>query len=956
MKKTAAAYTGKRWLRKGFLITLTVLMAGGTFSTIGTGKAWAIPVDKVVQTVAGTGTEGSSKAPKAIWSELNRPTDIELIEFSIDSEADKLHGLLLNDPGNGESWFAFANGLGFGNQVDSRLQGDYVPFRFLTEDGATVIAKDFAYPKVSESLLDFEQIYFTGYAGNSDGPNVFRFKKVLDDSQNASNPVISVEVEAVLNPNLLNSAAGLAFDDEGYLYTYDDAVNQGYRFLPSQDAVLPYATEDVGYMSGFNFGQPHVFQDFVIEGRFMYTLSNPPSDPTMITKIEMSDGEAVPIQVGGLNQPTSLAVSSDKDVYVADTGNNRVVQFYDTNASYPELITVAGGEDAIDPSEGRPADETALSAPQGVTIAEDGTVYISDTGHHRVIQIAPPQSPASEVNGQAGNAKVDLFWTPADDALYYEIYKYAGSVPPAEPDSRAWELAGSTLYGDSPSSNAFTVTGLTNGQPYVFAVKAKGLRSTSVFAVSPKLTPVGPPTTTPTNPTNPTNPPIPSAGGGTSTPVATPPAPAPTNTTTINVNVQSSAAANGSVVASLAITRTTGADGTVKDALQLTPAKATEIIELLKPSGSKTAAIVLPDANDAVSQWDFTVPAAASKLLTDQGIELVVLNPNVRIQVPASSLTGLTDDLYFRLIPVKSTATSSEIQSRALANPEIMAAANGGDINVVGRPMTIETNLQSRPVTLSLPLPEGSNFTAQQQKKLGVYIEHSDGTKQLMRGKVVTLDSGRQGLEISVNKFSTFTIVNVSNWGSTLNAKPYILGYKDGSFKPAQNITRAELAAIVGRITGVTEGTSAFSDVKNGSWASTVVGPAAASGIMTGYGDGTFKPNASITRGELAAVLAKLLPQSGLEANIQAAGFSDLAASHWAAAPAAELQAAGVVTGYADGSFKPEQNVTRAEAVTMINRLIGLDGSMALPGAASWNDVADTYWAYDAVRAASMQK
>ncbi|GGH77852.1 hypothetical protein GCM10007362_22230 [Saccharibacillus endophyticus] len=457
----------------------------------------------------------------------------------------------------------------------------------------------------------------------------------------------------------------------------------------------------------------------------------------------------------------------------------------------------------------------------------------------------------------------------------------------------------------------------------------------------------------PTNPTNPTNPST--GGGGTSTPVVTTPTPQPT-TTTINVNVQNDKAANGAVVSTLTITRTKAADGTVKDQLQFTPAKAREIIELLKASGSKTAAIVLPDAIDEVSEWNLNVPKDAAKLLTDEGVELVILNPNVRITVPASSLTGLTDDLYFRLIPVKSTATSEEIQARALANQEIVATANGGDITVVGRPMTIETNLQSRPVTLTLPLPANSSFTAAQRQKLGVYIEHSDGTKQLVRGTVVTQEDGKLGIEITVNHFSTFTVVNVSNWGSTLIASPYIMGYANGSFKPAQNITRAELAAIVGRITGVTEGTAAFGDVKNGSWASTVVGPAAALGIMTGYGDGTFKPNASITRGELAAALAKLLPQSGLDANIQAAGFSDLAASHWAAAPAAELQAAGVVTGYADGSFKPEQNVTRAEAVTMINRLIGLDGSTALPGAASWNDVADTYWAYDAVRAASMQR
>lgn len=473
----------------------------------------------------------------------------------------------------------------------------------------------------------------------------------------------------------------------------------------------------------------------------------------------------------------------------------------------------------------------------------------------------------------------------------------------------------------------------------------------------PVTEPTTPPVTEPTTPTVPTIPSNPSTGSGEpSTPIVTAPTPTPSNTTTINVNVQNDKTTNGSVVSTLAITRTKGTDGTTKDALQLTPAKAAEIINLLKTSGSKTAAIVLPDTNDEVSQWDLTVPNAASKVLTAEGVELVILNPNVRLTVPASSLTNLTDDLYFRLIPVKSTSTSTEIQARALANPEIVATANGGNLTVLGRPMTIETNLQSRPVTLTLPLPAGSTFTAAQQKKLGVYIEHSDGTKQLVLGKVVTGEDGKPGLELTVNHFSTFTIVNVSNWGGTLNAAPYILGYQGGSFKPEQDITRAELAAIVGRITGVTTGTAAFSDVKSGSWASTVAGPAAASGIMTGYSDGTFKPNASITRAELAAALAKLLPQSGLNTSASAAGFRDLAAGHWATEAAAQLQAAGVITGYADGSFKPEQAITRAEAVTMINRLIGLDASTTLPGAGEWTDVASAHWAHDAILAASMKR
>ncbi|OWR30726.1 hypothetical protein CDO73_09020 [Saccharibacillus sp. O23] len=948
MKKTAAAYAGKRWLRKGFLVTLTVMTVGATFSTVGVGKVGAEPVDRVVQIVAGTGEPGSLKVPEAAWSQLGMPTDIHVIEWNsappfgpVDPSRTP-HLLLFNDPENGETWLSAGNGISYPGSFQP--PSDYMPVNFKTPDNQVVTAKEFAYPRNSSSGAGVGALYFIGSVGSSP-PNVFRINNAQPPSGGQSGQAMTFTVEPLLNPNPLTSAAGLAVDEAGNIYTYDDNAGIGYRIIPSQDGRLPYTSEEVPYMNNAFFAEQNSLKDIVIRDGYMYLLDDLTMNPSMVRKIKMEDEGSEIFQIGTTKHPTALAVDPYGEVYIADTGNHRIVQFGSEDSSgVPNLIPVAGTgvEGKGDPGQAAPL--TALDSPQGVAVADDGTLYISDTGNHRVLEVAAKQASPTEVTGRASNGTVDLSWTAADQALYYQVYKYAGTSAPLDPKS--WQYAGQTDMDEASPPTALTVTGLTNGQPYIFAVRAKGWRSTSEFAVSPALTPVGPP---PTNPSNP------STGGGTSTPVTPAPAPTPTNTTTINVNVQNSAAANGSVVASLAITRTTGTDGTLKDALQLTPAKATEIIDLLKQSGSKTAAIVLPDPNDAVSQWDFTVPNAASKLLADQGIELVVLNPNVRIQVPASSLTGLTDDLYFRLIPVKSTATSAEIQQRALANPEIVAQANGGDIKVVGRPMTIETNLQSRPVTLTLPLPATSTFTAAQQQKLGVYIEHSDGTKQLVRGKIVTLDNGRKGLEISVNKFSTFTIVSVSKWGSTLNAAPYIMGYPDGTFKPAQGITRSELAAIVGRITGMTEGMASFSDVKNGSWASTVIGPAAASGIMTGYSDGTFKPNAPITRGELASVLAKLLPQSGLEARPPAAGFRDLN-GHWSSEAVAQLQSQDIVTGYADGSFRPEQTVTRAEAVTMINRLIGLDGSMALPDAGQWSDVSMSYWAYDAIRAASMAR
>ncbi|OWA34006.1 hypothetical protein B9G55_16855 [Saccharibacillus sp. O16] len=960
MKRTTEGFGQKRRVQQVFMVTLTTLVIGGTLPLIGGGVAQAKSTEEVVQIVAGTGKPGNLKAPQAAWSDLQAPSDIHVFERHQNSSggtpadaSQSPHLLLFNDRINNETWLAAGNGISFPGSFVA--PSDYLTLHFITADNKPVQVIKFA----DSPSFNFNALYFIGLAEGSSVPNIFRISSIEPPTPDPSGQGKTYLAEAVLDSNPLTSASGVAVGDSGIIYTFDDVAEKGYRIVPTSDGKLPYAIEEVPEMSFTTYGEPTV-KDLAIRDGYMYMLNNTSFSGVTVTKINLRDSSAdlrtfyLQQQDNEPQQPLSLSIDQNQYVYVADTGNHRIVKFdSQIPTDLPDLIPVAGTKVQDAGAPGTSAESTALNSPEDMAVADDGTLYISDTGNHRVLETAALQAPVTAVTGRAGDASVALSWQPADQALNYQIYKYAGTSAPADP--RAWEYVGSTeLTGTAPPTE-WTAAGLTNGQPYVFAVRAKNWRSTSEFAVSEAVTPVG---TTPTNPTNPTNPTPaePAAPSDTPAPppVSTTPTPQPT-TTTIKVDVQNSAAANGSVVASLDITRTKGTDGTLKDQLQLTPTKAAEILGLLKASGSSTAAIVLPDAKDEVTQWDLTVPAEASKLLIDQGVGLVILNPNVQVTVPASSLTGLTNDVYFRLVPVKSAATSTELRQRALSNPEIVAQANGGDIQVLGRPMTIETNLQSRPVTLTLPLPSNTILTADQQKKIGVYIEHSDGTKQLVRGKVVAAENGKQGLEISISKFSTFTVVSVSNWDSTLNNAPYVKGYPDRTFKPEQDITRSELAAIVGRITGVTAGSATFSDVPGGSWASTVVGPAAASGVMTGYGDGTFKPNAAVTRGELAEVLAKLLPQSGLEPRPAAAGFRDLN-GHWASDAIAQLQAQDIVEGYADGSFRPDALVSRAEAVTMINRLLGREASMALPGAGNWSDVAPGYWAQGAIRAASMEQ
>lgn len=415
--------------------------------------------------------------------------------------------------------------------------------------------------------------------------------------------------------------------------------------------------------------------------------------------------------------------------------------------------------------------------------------------------------------------------------------------------------------------------------------------------------------------------------------------------------------ANGdqaSTIASLKINRTRGTDGTVKDELLLDQSKTQTIIDQLKQTGSHTAVVLIPDAKDEVSQWDLKLSPQSSVMLAEQGVNLVISNPNVKIIIPASSLNGRTDDIYFRLVPVKKESQRLEIQTRAQANESIIQSVGTTDIQIIGRPMMIETNLQSRPVTLILPL-DANQVAGVKSEELGVYIEHSDGTKELVHGKRVTLNGdNQQGVEIEVNKFSTFSIVRVKDWtDNTLKAQPYIQGYTDGSFRPERNVTRAEMATLITRILGTStlEGSHEFTDVTSSHWAQASISAAAQSGSVQGYTDGSFKPDQAITRAEMAVVLQPLLTSAQMTTAPTA--FTDMN-EHWAQQAVEQLSSAGVVTGYKDGMFRPSQPITRAEAVTMLNKLIGLQAETNASG--HWSDVPATHWAYEAIEAASIRK
>ena len=203
--------------------------------------------------------------------------------------------------------------------------------------------------------------------------------------------------------------------------------------------------------------------------------------------------------------------------------------------------------------------------------------------------------------------------------------------------------------------------------------------------------------------------------------------------------------------------------------------------------------------------------------------------------------------------------------------------------------------------------------------------------------------------------------VYTPNWLNTTDHVSYIIGYSDGTVKPNAGITRAEVATIFFRL--LTDGarerfwseTSAYSDVAAGSWYNIAVSTLSNMGILGGYEDGTFRPNASITRAEFAKIAVSFFDWADVYA---VNSFVDVRDSAWYANYVAVAAEIGLIEGYGGNVFRPDATITRAEACTIINRTLGRapDADHLLPVGRmnTWPDNSDTgVWYYAQIQEAT---
>ncbi|MGF7047781.1 hypothetical protein J2T13_002287 [Paenibacillus sp. DS2015] len=201
-----------------------------------------------------------------------------------------------------------------------------------------------------------------------------------------------------------------------------------------------------------------------------------------------------------------------------------------------------------------------------------------------------------------------------------------------------------------------------------------------------------------------------------------------------------------------------------------------------------------------------------------------------------------------------------------------------------------------------------------------------------------------------LNAIASVKVMLFSNRFGNIQHIRYILGYPDHTFKPEKSLTRAELATIIARLIGEYDEdvTMKYSDVPQKFWASSYIQTVTRHNIFTGYTDGSFHPNAPVTREELAVVMVRFLKleiSQPIETH-----FAD-AMDRWSSSSIEALYRNRLITGYPNGTFKPRNSITRREAVTMVNHMMFRGPLMNI--SPSFPDVPSTSWGFGDIEEAT---
>ena len=327
--------------------------------------------------------------------------------------------------------------------------------------------------------------------------------------------------------------------------------------------------------------------------------------------------------------------------------------------------------------------------------------------------------------------------------------------------------------------------------------------------------------------------------------------------------------------------------------------------------------VVLPDTHTLTTSNQTTVTVTDKENKAVKGV-------SVTIKDKTTEKTATTDANGKVTLPVKSTGgggSSSGGGGGRGSSGGSYISSNVTNITVTnknGKTLSV-SKTTDKDGKITLTLPNGADLTGDNYYTIKV----TDSKGNSKADVAITLkDKKNNSASGTTDKNGVVTLP-----GKTHTA--YIFGYEDGTFRPDNNMSRAEAAAIFARLISEKKnekisGKSNFNDVSKNEWYSDYIGYLSKYGIIKGYSDNTFRPNDNVTRAEFVAMTVRF---DALFNEVKKDGYTvkytDVATNYWAYSDVAYAKHAGWLNGYADGTFKGDNAITRAEVVTVVNRATG---------------------------------
>ena len=347
-------------------------------------------------------------------------------------------------------------------------------------------------------------------------------------------------------------------------------------------------------------------------------------------------------------------------------------------------------------------------------------------------------------------------------------------------------------------------------------------------------------------------------------------------------------------------------------------------------NGTKDNVVTIDVSGLSQNVTTVELPKEAVETVTQSVDNLQIVLPNVTVTLDKDDLSGVKEETITISVTTgteaQSTLTPAQQQTvnDTVTNPSQVVTL---ETNVGGGTLNVPTAEDSVPLVVN---PDGSLEPLPSTYEDGVVsFQAKDGATVILRPLSYT------------GAIADKLITDVHDL--------YLKGYPDGSVKPMGNITRAEVSMAFYRLLKDKSvvGTASYTDVKDDAWYAEAVKALSSLGIVEGYEDGSFKPDQAITRAEFAAVATRFIEAKG--GNVK---FKDVPDDFWAKENISTAAYFGWINGYKDATFRPNNKITRAEAATIINHMLGRNADKAFADANSaslkqFTDLQDnTIWYY----------